>query len=344
MTAVQRAQALDCFIEKAGWQNVQRYPLQADASFRRYIRLRDSHDPDRRAMVMDAPPPQEDVTPFIKVARHLTDMGFSAPLILQEDVQQGFLLLEDLGDHTFTNLLQQGESETLLYQAAIDTLAALHQHPQCNDIEVSKYDESALIEETNLFIDWYFAEVTGLPATPEQKASYQHAWSQVFSQLPELANTLVLRDFHVDNLMLLDRPGAANCGLLDFQDALMGSPAYDVTSLLEDARRDIQPNLRQQMLARYFQKNPHNNQDDFMQEYRVLSAQRHIKIIGIFTRLYRRDNKATYLHHISRVINLLSLHLQHEQLAPVANWINTHIPNYKDIPATLMVNKETCHA
>jgi len=336
MTAVERAQALDTFIEKAGWNDAQRHPLQADASFRRYIRLSRAHQSDTsRVMVMDAPPPKEDVQPFIKVARHLTGMGFSAPTIIQDDVELGFLLLEDLGDDTFTNLLQQGTDETQLYASAIDTLAALHQHPKCNDIQVAVYDENELLNEACLLVDWYFPEVNGLFCTPEQKQSYQQAWSQVFSQLPKLPDTLVLRDFHVDNLMLLDRTGAANCGLLDFQDALMGSPAYDVTSLLEDARRDIQPEFRLRMLDRYFQQHPHINQDDFMQWYRVLSAQRHAKIIGIFTRLYRRDNKATYLPHLERVIGLLSMHLQHEQLAPIARWLEKECPHYKNIPATL---------
>ncbi len=334
MTAVERAQALDTFIESAGWSNAQRQPLQADASFRRYIRLAHSH-PNKRAMVMDAPPPQEDVQPFIKVARHLTGMGFSAPVIMQDDVDQGFLLLEDLGDDTFTNLLAQGEDEFHLYQAAIDTLASLHQHPNCNDIKVPAYDEKELQNEANLFIDWYFPQVNGVLSSTAQKKSYTKAWSQVFSALPKLADTLVLRDFHVDNLMLLDRGAPANCGLLDFQDALMGSPAYDVTSLLEDARRDINPEFRQKMLDRYFEQHANINQHDFLQWYRVLSAQRHMKIIGIFTRLYLRDKKTNYLHHLARVIQLLENHLQHEQLAPVANWLKSECPNYKNIPATL---------
>ena len=342
MNTQQRAEALQAFIVHANWQNAQQHPLQADASFRRYIRLSRTLDDGtlQSVMVMDAPPPQEDVKPFITVAEHLCAMGLSAPKILQADETMGFLLLEDLGDATFTQLLQQGMGENTLYEAAIDTLTALHHHSSNASISIDEYDHSALMEEALLFIDWYFPQVSGKKASMDEQKSFIQAWLEVFNQLPVLPATLVLRDFHVDNLMLLtDREGAARCGLLDFQDALLGSPAYDVTSLLEDARRDISKSLRTQMLTRYLAANPQYDPEAFMASYRILSAQRHCKIIGIFSRLYERDNKATYLPHIPRVMALLQQHLQHPLLAPIANWLTNHCSNYSNIPASLCADK-----
>lgn len=349
MTAVGRTQKLEQFIVEAGWSDALQYPLQADASFRRYIRLirNDSvSEPTElsNVLVMDAPPPQEDVTPFIKVAKHLQSMGFSSPEIMKEDVDQGFLLIEDFGNDTFTQSLNKGANEYALYEAAIDALSALHKNPNNHQIDLPEYSFEPLLEEALLFIDWYFPEVMGKACTSEQRSSFILMWETLLSDLPAMKNCLVLRDFHVDNLMLLkNRTGYANCGLLDFQDAMLGSVAYDVTSLLEDARRDISPELKNTMLNRYLSQNPSVDVDDFMQWYRILSVQRHAKIIGIFTRLYRRDNKSIYLNHIPRVIKLMTQHLSHPSLSAFSQWLNSEFSSYQEIPETLTVNKDVQH-
>lgn len=334
-----RKLALDGFLERAGWGDAERFPLQADASFRRYIRLKKGNE---SVMLMDAPPPQENIEPFVTVAKHLHKLGFSAPQILQEDRFLGFLLLEDFGDATFTQLLNQGMGEGVLYEAAIDALIKLHQHPDNAHIFLADYDNATLIKEAELFLDWYLPELITEVDTDALRDSFHQAWQTVLVQLPKLTPCIVLRDFHVDNLMLLsNRVNPKNCGLLDFQDALLGSPAYDVTSLLEDARRDIDDTFRQAMLQRYLAGFRNTNITDFMHSYRILSAQRHMKIVGIFSRLHRRDNKAHYLQHIPRVLAYLQVHVQHPGLQPIADWLQQYAPNYKNIPQSLQVDQYT---
>lgn len=334
-----RQLALDGFIERAGWGDAERMYLQADASFRRYIRLKRGSE---SVMLMDAPPPQENIQPFMIVAKHLCQLGFSAPRILQEDTFLGFLLLEDFGDATFTQLLQQGMGEGVLYEAAIDTLIKLHQHPDNARVAVGEYDLEELLSEAELFLDWYVPELNITQSPDALRQSFRDAWLDVLSHQPKLNPSIVLRDFHVDNLMLLpNRMNPENCGLLDFQDALIGSPSYDVASLLEDARRDISAELRQSMLNRYLSGFANLDRDAFMTSYVMLSAQRHMKIVGIFTRLYRRDGKPHYLAHIPRVLSYLQQHLCHPVLAPIGNWLQAHTPEFMDLPDSLQLSELT---
>ena len=330
-----RQWALDRFIEESGWESALRFPLQADASFRRYIRLKKGKE---TRMLMDAPPPTEDVKPFVKIATHLNQLGFSAPKILAQDLDRGFLMLEDFGDATFTQLLNQGMGESVLYEAAVDALAKLHEHSNNAEVDIPSYDSQALLDEVDLFIDWYWPEVMGAPITDTKRDEFHLAWEAIFEQQPALSPCIVLRDFHVDNIMLLpNRTNPENCGLLDFQDALIGSPAYDVTSLLEDARRDISDEFRLSMLERYFDARPSLDPEEFMLSYRILSAQRHMKIVGIFTRLARRDGKQHYLKHMNRVMKYLHQHLQHPIFLPLETWLKRNMPQYETIPYALSV-------
>lgn len=334
-----RQLALDGFIERAGWGDADRMYLQADASFRRYIRLKRGNE---SVMLMDAPPPQENIEPFLVVAKHLCQLGFSAPRILQEDAFLGFLLLEDFGDATFTQLLNQGMGEGVLYEAAIDTLIKLHQHPDNARVAIGEYDLEVLLTEAELFLDWYVPELDHTQTPETLRQGFRDAWLDVLSHQPKLNACIVLRDFHVDNLMLLpNRMNPENCGLLDFQDALIGSSSYDVASLLEDARRDISQEFRQNMLTRYLTGFTNLDREAFMTSYVMLSAQRHMKIVGIFTRLYRRDGKAHYLAHIPRVLAYLQQHLSHPVLAPVATWLKTHTPEFTNLPDTLQISELT---
>lgn len=321
----ERAERIAAFLSAAGWGGVMRCPLANDASFRRYERLADG---TRRAVLMDAPPPKEDVRPFIAVARLLHGMGLSAPGILAEDVAAGLLLLEDFGDSTYTRLFAAGAAEAPLYTLAVDVLIALHRSFLPAAISpVPPYDDARLLTEAALLVDWYLPAVAGQPTDPALREEYLALWQAELPLARTMPETLVLRDYHVDNLMLLEnRSGVAACGLLDFQDAAIGPQPYDLMSLLEDERRDVPSPLVEAMLRRYLAAFPELDRDRFAASFAVLGAQRKCKNIGIFTRLCMRDAKPGYLVHIPRVWRALLQDLRHPALAPVAAWLDRHIP------------------
>lgn len=319
-----RNAAMDDFLRGLGWGTAERHPLPGDASFRRYVRLA---GPTGRAMLMDAPPLKEDVRPFMFIARHLAGLGYSAPKVLAADEANGFLLLEDLGDDTFTRLLAQGADEESLYRLATDLLIDLHGRGEwAMPPGLPPYDDARLLDEAALLIDWYLPEMIGAPVSAADRAAYLGLWRDLLPLARAVPDTLVLRDFHVDNLMRLDRPGVAACGLLDFQDAVAGPLTYDLVSLLEDARRDIDPVLIRTMRERYLSAFPALDRTDFDASWAVLAAQRHAKVIGIFTRLLRRDGKPVYLGHIPRLWRLLDAALRHPALADLAGWLDRHLP------------------
>jgi len=323
-----RAAAIAAFLADAGWK-AQPAPLAADASFRRYFRLIDG---DRRAVLMDAPPPHEDVRPYIAVAGMLRGHGFSAPEIFAEDCERGLLLIEDFGDDTYTRLIARGADENALYSLAIDTLVAL-QRAVAAPPELPPYDEAKLLAEVGLLADWYAPAVLGTPLAADAREEYSALWREALPRAAAPAPTLVLRDYHVDNLMLLHgRAGPRSCGLLDFQDALCGPASYDLVSLLEDARRDVTPALKEKMTERYLAAFPRIDRVPFRRSAAILAAQRNAKIIGIFTRLARRDGKPRYLGHIPRVWRLLEADLREPALRGVAAWFERNLP-----PATRRV-------
>lgn len=317
-----RIAQLDAFRALHGWGDAECRVLAADASFRRYWRLTASNGDTR--VLMDAPPPQEDVRPFVAIARLLTGMGLSAPRILAADEETGFLLLDDFGDATYTRLLAAGGDEAALYALAVDALSTLHQHQP--PVTVPPYDEAVYLREAGLLPDWFLPAV-GVTLDASARTAWDEAWRAVLPLADCVPKTLVLRDFHVDNLMLLkDRKGVAACGLLDFQDALIGPLTYDLMSLLEDARRDIDPTLIAAIKARYLAGRKDLKREDFDASWAVLAAQRHAKVIGIFVRLAKRDGKPIYLGHIPRVWRLLENAVTHPGLAPVAAWLDRYAP------------------
>ncbi len=325
----ERAQRIADFLAGHGWGQARRGPLAGDASFRRYERLSDG---GRSVVLMDAPPPQEDVRPFIRIAEHLLDLGYSAPKILAADEAAGLLLLEDLGDATFSRLLARGEDEEDLYWLAVDMLIDLHgQGDAAIPTGLAPYDDERLMTEVLLLADWYLPAVLGHPLPEARRNEYMALWRDLFPTAHEVPETLVLRDFHVDNLMRLERPGIAACGLLDFQDAVAGPITYDLMSLLEDARRDIDPALIAGLKRRYLDAFPDLTPARFEASWAVLAAQRHAKVIGIFTRLYKRDGKPGYLVHLPRVWRLFEAALQGGQMAPLRQWLDEVIPADKRI-------------
>ncbi len=313
------------FLANAGWAGAKVSVLAADASFRSYYRVQLN---DRQCVLMDAPPPEEDIRPFVTVGRYLAQLGFSAPRILAEDERRGFLLLEDLGDDTYTRVFEAGGDQGQLYDAAIDTLVHLHELSSAKTApgEIPAYDMDRLLGEAMLFIDWYMPAV-GATVGDTARAAYEDAWRTVFTDLALRRETLVLRDYHVDNLMWLPaRSGTARCGLLDFQDALIGPRAYDLMSLIEDARRDVDHKRADRLIERYVAACGDIRESDLRRDIAILGAGRHAKVIGIFTRLSRRDGKSQYLVHIPRVWRLLENSLSHPVLAPLALWFAENVP------------------
>jgi N-acetylmuramate 1-kinase len=323
-----RRQAMAAFLDAAGWAGVRAAPLAGDASFRRYYRLGRNGS---SVVLMDAPPPQEDIGPYVAIAALLRELGLSAPKVLAEDRDRGFLLLEDFGDDTYTRLLADGADEPSLYRLAVDTLIALQRAATPRGTpEIPPYDMERLLGEAVLLVDWYRPVASGL------REEYLALWRAVLPDAMVSPPTLVLRDYHVDNLMLLpNRPGVRGCGLLDFQDAVRGPPSYDLVSLLEDARRDIPGSLQQAMTERYLSAFPALDRSAFFRSAAILAAQRNCKILGIFTRLWKRDGKRQYLAHIPRVWRLLEADLGHPALGPIARWLDRHLPPETRCPPDL---------
>lgn len=313
------------FLSSTGWINASRTPLVGDASFRQYERITFEKE---RAIFMDAPPEKEDVRPFLFITEHLRSLGYSAPKIYAADPDAGFILMEDLGNTTFTLMLAAGADETELYKCAVDLLIDLHSRPARDAVpaRLPLYDDQKLLEEVNLFTDWYIPQFLNSKTADVAREKYVSIWQCLLRLSNNITNTLVLRDFHADNLMWLpDRTGIAACGLLDYQDALTGPPPYDLMSLLEDARRDLKPNLADHLLRHYLSAFPGLNEEAFLQAFSILAAQRHCKVIGIFSRLAVRDGKFTYLSHIPRVWCLLEATCMSPILAPLKDWLDRFI-------------------
>ncbi|WP_390612598.1 aminoglycoside phosphotransferase family protein [Qipengyuania thermophila] len=300
---------MDAFLAGAGWADAEAEPLSGDASFRRYFRVRGGQG---TAMLMHAPPPQEDIAPFVHVGTWLCAQGLRAPRILAQDPLHGFLLLEDFGDIRLKEHVEQEgpDAERAAYAQAVDTLVRLQ---NCGPGPFASYDGDVLMREVDLFLAWYCRNAHHLDTS-----GWTASWSRVLEPIlaPSAHRVTVLRDYHAENIMVL--PDGSQ-GLIDFQDALAGHPAYDLVSLLQDARRDVEPELEEAMIARFMDA---TGQDDgFRAAYAVLGAQRNAKIIGIFSRLARRDAKPRYLDLIPRVGALLARDLAHPALEPVAEWM-----------------------
>jgi aminoglycoside/choline kinase family phosphotransferase len=314
------------FLAACGWAGAEILPLAGDASFRRYFRVVSG---TRSAVLMDAPPPHEDPRPFIAVATWLAGCGLNAPEIIAQDLERGLLLLADFGDSRLREALDSDPArERELYERATDVLVHLHAYPPMAGLPVHGIDQ--WLEELKLFTDWYCPAV-GIEA---DSMGYQAAWRAVLEPVANdgLGPVTVLRDYHAENIMLVDgREGIAHFGLLDFQDALAGHPAYDLASVLEDARRDVPPAIEQAMIAHYVAATGQSNA--FERAYWALAAQRNTRILGVFTRLWKRDGKPHYRRFQPRMWGLLERDLERPQLAPVRAWFDSNIaPEHRREP------------
>jgi len=337
-----REQLISAFLNANGWGDAKRAPVQGDASTRSYERLVLGN---KCAVLMNAPfSPSDDPymttaklagsnpEAFICLATELTRRGFSAPRILAADMDTGLLLLEDLGTVLFAQILaREPQKERQLYQDAISCLAALYRSSFPENMaargaqwHVSNYDAPALQTEADLFLDWYIPEFDA-PLSDKARQEWRDIWDKLFPVLDTQPAGLALRDFHAENIFwLADRNGTANIGLIDFQDALFAHPAYDLVSLLEDARRDVDPNIVNDLITQFCQEAGIENDENFRTAYAVMGAQRNAKILGIFVRLARRDGKEHYMDMIPRVAAHFTRDISHPALAELRTWISKY--------------------
>lgn len=310
---------LDDFLAANGWDGARVEPLAGDASFRRYFRVVGEQG---QCVLMDAPPPHEDPRPFVAVAEWLVSVGLNAPRILGRNLDKGLLLLSDFGDVRLRETLDDDpQRERELYELATDVLVHLHGHPAMEGLP--EHGVRQWLEELALFTDWY-CPALGLDVDVE---AYRSAWTQVLEPVANdgLGPVTVLRDYHAENLMLVaDRDGVEQFGLLDFQDAHSGHPAYDLASVLEDARRDVPEDIERAMIDRYVAATGHG--EAFEKAYWALAAQRNTRILGVFTRLWKRDNKPHYLAFQPRMWGLLERDLAKPGLEPVRSWFDASVP------------------
>lgn len=316
---------LDEFLGSNGWGGADVSAVAGDASFRRYFRV---NSPTRgKAILMDAPPPHEDPQPFIDVAQYLLAHQFRAPQIFARDLNRGLVLLEDFGERRMREHLDEHpEDEMAVYRQAIDAIISLSKTPSA---ALAPYDMDSYTREVRLLSEWYMPAM-GLAF---EQSEFDEVWREALASVADIQKVTVLRDYHAENIMLLD-DGAQ--GLIDFQDALVGHPAYDLVSLLQDARRDVSPDLEAAMLEYY--RVAANTPDNFEHHYALLGAQRNTKIIGIFTRLWKRDGKDRYLSFLPRMWGLLERDLAHPELAPLKAWFDKNIPAEVRVQSPEMVN------
>ena len=319
---------IEAFLERHGWQDATRSSLAGDASARRYERLR---GPEGPAILMDMPPESGlDPQPYLDVANWLRAGGFSAPQILAAEPESGLVLVEDLGDDLLATLSDREPGRTVaLYAAAVDALAEVQARPLPGaegGWTPPPYDMDFLMREVRLVPDWYLPAATGRTLPADLVAEYEGLCRTALEAIPSDRPAVVLRDYHAENLIWLpERLGPARIGLLDFQDMLIGHPAYDLVSLLEDARRDTSADLRAAMTERYLARSG-TDPEAFLQAAATLSAQRNLKILGLFTRLCRRDGKPRYLDFLPRVWGHLERDLSHPGLADLRAFVSRRVP------------------
>lgn len=350
----ERMEQARAFLDAAGWRGAEIVPRPGDASTRSYARVSLN---GRKAMLMDQPQGAEspvavaDATPeerralgynavarlagadtarFVAVANYLRGLGLSAPEIYAADPAQGFVLIEDLGDDLYADVLAAGGDERHLYESAAEVLAALHAdgapavlHP---DKPLHDYDETALVAETDLMTEWFLPHALRRAATAEEVAEHRALWRKAIASARDGAPVFVHRDYHAQNLIWLpERRGVARVGLIDFQDAVAGARSYDLISLIEDARRDVAPEIAQATTKRYLAATG-LDEDAYRAQMAVMAAQRNAKIAGIFARLNKRDGKPRYLSYLPRVWGYLNRDLEHPALAPLKSWYDKTIP------------------
>ena len=351
---------VETFLDTVGWSAATRAPITGDASTRRYVRLTRGTE---KAVLMLAPPAAETATcppeaspddrkllgynatarlagpnlnAFVEISKTLRAADLSAPEIYAANAETGLALIEDFGDDLFARAIELGEDEETLYKAAIDALVCLAganlTAPKTDHYAMLTYDETALLAETELLADWYWPLKLDADISPDLKREHEALWRDTLNHLSD-PHMMTLRDYHAENLLWLpDRAEKRRAGVIDFQDGLFGYGAYDLVSLLEDARRDVDLDFASRMYSYYTDKmksDANFNQEQFDTDYRILAAQRNAKILGIFARLARRDGKARYLDLLPRVEGHFRRDIERPGFGPLRAFYHAHLPGLK---------------
>lgn len=313
------------FLRRCGYGGVDCVALAGDASLRRYWRV------VGRGMLVMQDSDARSFEGFLRVAGYLSGLGFSVPKVYEVDAGGGLALIEDFGDDTYGHCLDAGVDAGVLYGLAVDVLLALHQHAPGVDVDFGVYDLGVYLDEVDLFSEWFAPKLSDGGFDAEV---FRGLWAEALGGVAggREAEALVLRDFHVDNLMYLPgRAGVAQVGILDFQDAILGACEYDLVSLLQDARRDLGAGLEAEMLARYIAGAPAylGGAAAIKQRYALLGAQRHARILGVFVRLAVRDGKGQYLKFMARVLGQFERALNEAGCDAIVDYLDAVLPNWR---------------
>lgn len=316
---IKNKRSIEIFLEENKISNQIFEKIPQDASSRNYYRMSNS------LLLMQANASENKNYEFIKVSNYLRKIGLSAPKIVKTDHKKGLYVIEDFGNLTFNKAIKENISEELLYTRAIKCLSHIHNFSP--DLELSIYNQNYLLEEVNIFIKWYFKEIDTKLSDKSLKI-WEKSWIELFKELKN--DKLVLRDFHADNLFWLPkRNEIKKIGLIDFQDALIGDEAYDISSLLEDVRRNVTQKTKKIAIQEFIKLNKIENEDNFIRKYNILTAQRNAKIVGIFIRLARRDQKIKYLKLVNKAMRIFLNATKCSGLEKISNWIEMNIPKNK---------------
>ena len=309
------------FINQCGYRDDELHEIKNDASFRKYYRLL-----NRDLIIMDADPKKgESVINFKKINKILKTLEFSVPEIISVDEENGFMLIEDFGNKVFTKILNV-ENEKDLLKRAVKVLSEINKKVSENKSiikNIEKYSIEVLLQESNLFILWYMQRHMKIEIDDASIKDFSKILENIFEKILPIENTLVLRDYHVDNLFYLnERNYVQSVGIIDFQDALCGSTSYDLISILEDVRRPISSELKKEMINYYIEEVAENREQIFL-ETEFFSIQRNLKILGIFCRLNYRDNKNHYLSMLPRSLEFIQKHIKKEPYSELNKWMTS---------------------
>lgn len=346
MKRIHRVLAIRDFLDRHGYENARRRFLTGDASMRAYEKittpdgetpiLMDWPKPPEGPAVLDGKPyPKvahlaEDAYPFVAIAQYLRELGLAAPQVLDVDYDQGILLIENLGSEGVLNVSGQPIPER--YRESVVCLAFLHSHEMRQELPVGEshihhvpdFDPTAMTMEARLLIDWHLPWKRGEPSTEEERQDYLAIWAGLIGELAGAEKNLLLRDFHSPNIIWRpNESGVHRVGLIDFQDAMIGPTAYDLASIVQDARVDIPKPLADQMMVDYVTLRRSLGSFDepaFLKAWAIMAAQRNCKLAGLWVRLMQRDGKPGYMKHMPRTLGYLATALSHETLTPLREW------------------------